>query len=112
MIDYSKMSAAEAARSIVDRLFDGLAYQDVVRVTSSMFVLAVINEQRQAATKNYRKLYSIENYHEDFGPVLCWRIPVEEAPKVAQPRIDCDWGEADDNWYTHFQKIFVPKEDV
>jgi hypothetical protein len=41
-----------------------------------------------------------EQYHEDDGPVLWWRFPVEEPPYVGTPN-DCDWP----GYYTHFTPL-------
>lgn len=43
----------------------------------------------------------LERYHEDFGPVLWWRFPVDEPPFVGRPD-DSDWP----GYHTHF--TFLP----
>lgn len=45
-------------------------------------------------------------YHEDMGPVLWWRFPIEEPPKVTCP-LTLDW---EDGYYTHFTKLAVPHQ--
>ena len=41
-----------------------------------------------------------EHYHEDFGPVLWYRFPIEEAPWCGTPN-DSDWP----GYHTHFQVL-------
>ncbi|CAB4148082.1 hypothetical protein UFOVP431_103 [uncultured Caudovirales phage] len=42
---------------------------------------------------------------EDYGPVLCWRFPIEEPPHVGCP-LDSDWG----NYYTHWTPLVCPAD--
>lgn len=44
------------------------------------------------------------DYHEDFGTVLWWVLPVCEPPYVGSP-LDCDWEEG---YYTHWTPIITP----
>lgn len=49
-------------------------------------------------------------YHEDYGTVLWWHLPIEEPPHVGTPN-DTDWQEAmkggwsPSEWYTHWTPI-------
>lgn len=45
-------------------------------------------------------------YHEDFGPVLWWHLPIAEPPFVGQPSDD-RWPE-EDGYYTHWSPIPLP----
>jgi len=54
--------------------------------------------------RDYQVLYDIDDWHEDFGPVVWWRCPIEEAPWVGTP-LDDDFIE---NYYTHWSKLLVP----
>ncbi len=45
-------------------------------------------------------------YHEDFGPVLWWRFPINEPPYVGTPHDD-DWP----GYHTHWTLIDVPAEE-
>lgn len=45
-----------------------------------------------------------EEYHEDMGPVLWWRIPIEDEPYVGSP-LDTKWVE---DYYTHFTALPDP----
>lgn len=49
---------------------------------------------------------SLEEWHEDIGPVLWWRFPIEEPPYCGTP-LDSDWVEA---YYTHWTPIVEPIE--
>ena len=42
-------------------------------------------------------------YHEDMGPKLWWRFPIEEPPFVGTP-LDTDWP----GHHTHFTAIIKP----
>jgi len=44
-----------------------------------------------------------EDYHEDLGPVLWWRIPIEEPPWCGMPN-DSDWP----GYHTHFTRLPAP----
>lgn len=45
-----------------------------------------------------------EQWHEDLGACLWWRIPIEEPPYVGNPLYD-DW---EDGYYTHFSTLPIP----
>ncbi|MCH8326228.1 MAG: hypothetical protein IIB83_06685, partial [Bacteroidetes bacterium] len=42
-------------------------------------------------------------WHENFGPVLWWRFPINESPYVGSPR-DTEWK---DDYYTHWSPLPV-----
>lgn len=46
-------------------------------------------------------LYPIEDLHEDYGFVLCHRVPISEPPDVCHIN-DCDY---DESKYTHFSYL-------
>ena len=46
-----------------------------------------------------------EQYHEDMGPVLWWRFPIEEPPYVGTPN-DSDWP----GYHTHYTPVATPTE--
>lgn len=46
----------------------------------------------------------LDEWHEDLGNVIWWRIPVEEPPWVGTP-LDSDWT---DGYYTHFTPLVIP----
>ena len=45
------------------------------------------------------------DWHEDMGPVLWWRAPIEEPPYCGTPLDHC----FTEDYYTHFSKLVVPK---
>ena len=52
----------------------------------------------------------IEEWHEDYGDVLWWKLPIEEPPYVGSPLCE-DWP----GYHTHWTPIVVPqppKEEV
>jgi hypothetical protein len=49
-------------------------------------------------------LRPLVDWHEDYGPVLWWRLPIEEPPCAGDPRTD-DWTEG---YYTHWSVCPVP----
>lgn len=52
---------------------------------------------------------SLEEWGEDYGDVLWWKIPIEEPPYVGSP-LDADWP----GYHTHWTPIILPqlpKED-
>lgn len=69
-----------------------------------------ISIARQNA-KPYITPNPIETWHEDIGPCLWWKFPVEEEPYVGSP-LDLDFP----SYVTHYTPIFIPtiskKEEV
>lgn len=49
----------------------------------------------------------IEEWHEDDGNVIWWKLPIEEPPYVGTP-LDSDFEE---EYYTHFTSILMPLID-
>lgn len=47
----------------------------------------------------------LADWHEDDGPVLWWRFPVDEPPYSGTP-LDQDWP----GYHTHWTKIDVPEK--
>lgn len=51
-----------------------------------------------------------EEYHEDFGTVLWWHLPIQEPPRVGSP-LDTDWcqgmwcGQTPADYYTHWSPL-------
>lgn len=52
-----------------------------------------------------RRLWPIQDWHEDDGPVLWWRPPIEEPPYSGTP-LDNDWP----GYHTHFTLIVMPDD--
>lgn len=51
-----------------------------------------------------KKARPLEDWHEEMGPVLWWRFPVDEAPWCGTPNCD-DWP----HYHTHFTPLVVPE---
>lgn len=47
----------------------------------------------------------LDEWHEDFGPVLWWKFPIEEPPYVGSP-LDADWPD----YHTHWTPIRCPEQ--
>lgn len=47
----------------------------------------------------------LDEWHEDYGPMLWWRFPVEEPPYAGSP-LDEDFPD----YVTHWTKILVPED--
>jgi hypothetical protein len=48
-------------------------------------------------------------WHEDYGDVLWWHLPIEEPPHFGTP-ISSDWPANGDEYYTHWSKVLYPAE--
>ena len=51
----------------------------------------------------HRRLRTLENYHDDDGCVLWWKLPIDEPPYVGTP-LDTDWP----GYHTHWTPILMP----
>jgi hypothetical protein len=58
-----------------------------------------VEAQKQA--EEHKALHPIDEWHEDFGPVLWWRVPIQEPPYCGSPLED-DFPE---DYYTHWSKL-------
>lgn len=54
--------------------------------------------------KKSNTLKSVDEWHEDIGDALFWKLPIEESPFITSP-IRSDWTE---NHYTHFTELVEP----
>lgn len=54
-----------------------------------------------AEVAELRKLHPIDAYHEDFGNVLWWKVPIQEPPYCGTP-LDSDFP---NDYYTHWSKL-------
>ena len=54
----------------------------------------------------HTKLYPANEWGEDDGDCLWWKLPIEEPPYCGTP-LDCEFTK---DYYTHFQKILQPEE--
>lgn len=62
--------------------------------------LAHLREQLRA----FRTPEPLRKWHEDIGPVLCWRFPLTEPPYVGSP-LDTEWP----GYHTHWTVIPEPE---
>lgn len=59
--------------------------------------------------KDYETAYPIEEWHEDFGPALFWKFPIEDMPYFTSPLFsEFDELQAMYGW-THFTKVICPR---
>jgi len=65
------------------------------------FIAAKLRELHQQWQDEVRKLNPREEWHEDFGSVLWWRVPIVEPPYCGSPLED-DFPE---DYYTHWSKL-------
>ena len=57
-------------------------------------------ERLRALVADYETLRPEEEYHEDMGPVLWWKLPVDEPPYCGSP-LNTEWP----GYHTHFTPI-------
>jgi hypothetical protein len=59
-----------------------------------------VARRRAAEAGDCLELYPLDSYHEDYGEVLWWKLPVEEAPYCGSPLAD-SWP----GYHTHWSKV-------
>jgi hypothetical protein len=113
--------SAVAAESEADRLkagrftpeeFQNLCHTREVQDGFEAFGLGCIAYQRQLFGKSYVERPTMrprEDWHEDFGDVFWWHLPIEEPPHFGCP-LSSDWPENGDEYYTHWSAVQYPKE--
>jgi hypothetical protein len=62
------------------------------------------NEPRAWAPLPLPVAIPAEQWHEDDGPCLWWKFPIDQPPYSGSP-LDSDW----DGYYTHFTRIVCPE---
>jgi hypothetical protein len=73
-------------------------FLSAVDAAEAAWLACARREREEAAAKTF------EQWHEDDGPVLWWRFPVEEPPYAGTP-LDDDWP----GYHTHWTPIPVPQ---
>jgi hypothetical protein len=63
-------------------------------------VLRTLAETRKELA-SVTTLHPAKEYHEDYGPVLWWAVPIQEPPYCGTSLDDG----FDDDYYTHFSRI-------
>lgn len=61
-------------------------------------------ELAEAREKKLREAHPIDEWHEDYGDVLWWTFPIEEAPYCGNP-LDSEWP----GYLTHWTPIVTPE---
>lgn len=74
-------------------------------VNSPTFVGEAIDRLR--LYEDFNTLRPIEEWNEDYGTCLFWRIPIQEPPYCGSP-LDSTWECDYDNYYTHFTRLMEP----
>jgi hypothetical protein len=93
----------EELKKTVKRVTPGPAW--VVDVYFKPFI-----ERLEAAEAQVRQLKTarpIDEWHEDYGDVLWWTFPIEEAPYCGNP-LDSAWP----GYHTHWTPIVVPEKEA
>lgn len=62
--------------------------------------------EAESREKKLREARPIEEWHEDYGDVLWWTFPIEEAPYCGNP-LDSDWPDC----HTHWTPFVVPEKE-
>lgn len=82
------------------------AYRDeyVSTIENALKVLVAVAEEYV----NYNTLLPIDQWCEDYGNCLFWRLPINEPPYCGTP-LDSTWVDNDlDEYYTHFTVLTEP----
>lgn len=77
--------------------------QDLMELMHHFMRLDEDVRARYASHMNLITPRPANEYHEDFGPVLWWKFPVNEPPYVGNDS-DCDWP----GYHTHWTPILMP----
>lgn len=100
------MAALEGMRSIRgDELTDN-NIQSAYKQSAVIMAQSWVNE----ALKGVFRFYPADQYHEDMGPCIWYKVPVCEPPLITSPLSD-DWIE---DYYTHFLLLIpmpIPDEN-
>lgn len=59
-----------------------------------------VERRRTAEAADFLEMYPLDSYHEDFGSVLWWKLPVDEPPYCGMPE-DGGWP----GYHTHWSKV-------
>jgi len=64
--------------------------------------------ERLAKYEEYNTLRPVEEWHEDYGDCLFWKLPIMEPPYCGSP-LDSVWEERGyDEYFTHFTRLTPP----
>jgi hypothetical protein len=75
-------------------------------------------EKLASELKDAKSLRPRDEWHEDDGPVLWWRLPIQEPPWTGMP-IDEEWTTGSESgayfgpdYYTHWTPIIIPDQET
>ena len=86
------------------QLVDELCY--IARVGSTSKPCCEIIDEASHRLESLTKARPLAEWHEDMGPVLWWKFPIEEPPYCGSP-LDTDWI---NDYHTHWTLVAVPEE--
>lgn len=78
----------------------GICRADAAPSESELRMLLGDAAAELARLRGVERLRPLDEWHEDCGPALWWRFPIEEAPYCGGP-LDCDWP----GYHTHWSPI-------
>lgn len=89
----------------------GLAPEHIEDIKARIRMAAKNAEIAITAAKESRitakpKLHTLEEWHEDYGDVLWWKIPISEAPYCGSP-LDSAWP----GYHTHWTELIYPTDN-
>lgn len=90
------------ALQFADDATKGATFYDGMR--GPLMTIAVLAAEVRRL-REINKLRPIDEYHEDHGFVLWWKLPIEEPPYVGSPNCS-DWP----GCHTHWCKIECPED--
>ncbi len=73
-------------------------------ISDNMGSMATKISELKAALDRTRAARPLAEWHEDNGPVLWWRFPIDEPPWCGTPNSD-DWP----HYHTHWTPLVVPE---
>lgn len=94
--------AAEKERA--DRLYREM--EDVEAWKEEAAIQAQFYLESEAREKKLREARPIDEWHEDYGDMLWWTFPIEEAPYCGNP-LCSDWP----GYHTHWTPFIIPDKE-
>ncbi len=89
-------------------ILDKAVPDDGSRADSATELRMYVNsfDSLKAENAELRRLRPLDEWHEDYGSVLWWKLPIEEPPYVGDPLCDT-WI---DDYYTHWTPLPIPDQ--
>lgn len=79
---------------------NGVPLAFVIEVLNAVYLPGGLRDRVEAAN-SWHRLKPADQWHEDDGPVLWWRVPIEEPPYCGTP-LDALFPPG---YYTHFSRL-------